>query len=267
MRSPGEEFLGELSDSLGSQFNLRLARALRARVVLFVEGKDMQLLRRLAETVGADRLAAEDGVAVIQLEGFANWDRVPPFSWLINNLLEKSVPVFVVLDRDYRSAAATDEVVRSLKTVGVVPHIWSMKELESYLLSGVTIARLTGATASWVNAELDAIAGQLRGHVFARLHEARVRREVSKDKHMVTVTEEITADFEAMWSVPTGRLGLCPAKDVLSRLNERLADAGHKPTSFRAIARGIRDAELGSEVSGVLKRVEQAIQKSARALR
>lgn len=43
VRAPDERVLTQLSDSLGSHFNLRLARALRARAILFVEGNDARL--------------------------------------------------------------------------------------------------------------------------------------------------------------------------------------------------------------------------------
>jgi hypothetical protein len=101
--SPNKAELASLSASLGTRFNLPLARALRAKSVLFVEGDDVKTLRRLARTAGAHRLASESGVAVIPLRGFDNWAHVEPFTWMSDQLLEGSVEVFVVLDRDYRA--------------------------------------------------------------------------------------------------------------------------------------------------------------------
>jgi hypothetical protein len=55
--APDDATLGQLSAAIGTQFNIRLAKALRSRVVLFLEGDDMKVLRAVAETLGADRLA------------------------------------------------------------------------------------------------------------------------------------------------------------------------------------------------------------------
>ena len=41
-----------LTAALGTAFNLRLARALRSRVAVFVEGNDMVVLKRFAKTLG-----------------------------------------------------------------------------------------------------------------------------------------------------------------------------------------------------------------------
>jgi predicted ATP-dependent endonuclease of OLD family len=92
-----------LNSALGSLFNIRLARALRAKSVLFVEGDDAKILRHLASTAGTARIAAETGIAVIPLRGFDNWEHVEPFSWMSTGLLDDSVKVFVVLDRDYET--------------------------------------------------------------------------------------------------------------------------------------------------------------------
>ena len=87
VRGPTDSQLGEMSSALGSQFNLRLAKALKCKFVLCVEGKDMKLLSILAKTLGADTLADENGVAIIPLGGFGNWEKLEPFKWLLNEFL------------------------------------------------------------------------------------------------------------------------------------------------------------------------------------
>ena len=84
--APDTAVLSELMAAIGTQFNIRLARALRAKQVLFVEGDDMKLLRHLAEAVGARNVAREIDMAVIPLRGYSNWDRIEPFVWLVKDL-------------------------------------------------------------------------------------------------------------------------------------------------------------------------------------
>jgi len=76
VRSPKPAVRAELHRTLGSGFNMDLARTLKARAVVFVEGTDMKVLRLLAVTLGASNLAVESRVATISLEGFDRWDRV-----------------------------------------------------------------------------------------------------------------------------------------------------------------------------------------------
>ncbi len=98
-----DSLLEKLSNTLGSQFNLKLASAMRSRVALLVEGKDMKVLRRIARTIGATSIATDDGVTVIQLNGFSNNGHVEPFKWVVDDLLNGAVACHLLLDRDYRA--------------------------------------------------------------------------------------------------------------------------------------------------------------------
>src|SRR6266568_989079 len=115
-RRAGEPLvLQKLNAVLGSGFNLGLARALRSRVALFVEGEDMKILRNLARAVGAESVRNERGLAVIRLGGFSNWHQVEPFAWLSRDLLGNAVKIYVLLDRDYREDATIETLRDTLK--------------------------------------------------------------------------------------------------------------------------------------------------------
>jgi predicted ATP-dependent endonuclease of OLD family len=163
VRAPDERLLGQLSDAIGSQFNLRLARTLRARAVLFVEGEDMSVLRHIARTLGATELTRETALVTVPLRGFSNWKHVEPFSWLVQDLLEDSVSVMVVLDQDYRTSRQCEQVQAGLREVKVSCHVWRRKELESYLLVPTVIPRLSGADSEAVQEALIECAEQQRG--------------------------------------------------------------------------------------------------------
>src|SRR5581483_10426677 len=173
--SPDAADLSSLSASLGTRFNIRLARALRAKTVLFVEGEDAKTLRHLARTLGAVRVATESGIAVIPLKGFDNWAHVEPFSWMTDQLLEGAVEVFAVLDRDYRADSECKAVKDRLTRLGVHCHIWKRKELESYLLEPSTIARLTGAPDGWLEQALVEAAEESEDYVHAQITSRAIR--------------------------------------------------------------------------------------------
>jgi hypothetical protein len=257
LSAPDNATLDELERSLGSHFRLRVARALRSKLVVFVEGKDMKLLRRLASTVGAQRFANEIDVAVVPLRGFDNWDRIEPFVWLTDDLLGQSVAVQAILDRDYRPEAACRSVKQRLRRVGVVAHVWRRKELESYLLVPTAMARLSGADAAWAQAELEGIAAGLENEVFARFSFERQR--VAAHDHRVQALEDAKAEFDAVWQSHDERLAMCPPKDLLSDLNKKLQAGGWSTLSFEALAKALTEDEVPSEVVNVLDRIEDAL--------
>jgi hypothetical protein len=257
VRSPSEKVASELSASIGSHFNLRLARALRANAVLFVEGDDMRMLRNLGTTTGATRVAAELGIVTIPLRGFSNWQHVEPFAWLLEELLERSVQTMVVLDRDYRVDEQVADVEQRLRDVGVTPHVWKRKELENYLLVPTAIARRSGASVADVTATLDRAAADRKEQVFARVLAERLPLEVPRGRAVTTITEDSRSDFDRSWASVERRPHLCNAKELLSDLNRFLQSHGHRTVSARTLSSGLRRDEIDDEVAEVLYRADE----------
>jgi energy-coupling factor transporter ATP-binding protein EcfA2 len=255
--APEPATLDQLEGALGTQFRLRVARALRSKVVVFVEGKDMKLLRHLATAVGADRFANEVDVAVVPLRGFDNWDRIEPFKWLTDDLLDQSVRVYAILDRDYRPTPACKSVTSRLKGAGVDAHVWRKKELESYLLVPAAIARLSGADEPWLAAELEAIVSGLENEVFARFSYERQR--LAQHDHRVQALQEAKAEFDAAWQSHDERLAMSPPKEILSDLNKKLRSGGWNTLSFEALSKALTADEVSTEVTRILERIEDAL--------
>lgn len=247
-----------LTSTLGTAFNLRLARALRSKVALFVEGLDMGMLRRLAKTAGCTALEREAGVTVIELGGYSRWGQVEPFAWLCTELLPDALKVFVILDRDYRSDAVVEEVEAKFAASGLIGHVWRKKELESYLLTAAAIARLSGDTAEHITVALEEITAGMENEVFSKMLSERMVTEVSAEKHRVSVMVAFKAEFDPVWQDPEFRRNHCPPKQVIARLNERLQGTGHKAVSFSALARAHRVDEIDKELLDALRAVEQA---------
>jgi energy-coupling factor transporter ATP-binding protein EcfA2 len=258
VRGPKAATLAQLSAALGTQFNLRLAKALRARVVLFVEGDDMKIIRSIARTAGAANISTETAMAVIPLEGYDNWEHLEPFSWLWDGLLKKTVPVFVILDRDYRSAVASADVVSRLAAIDITAHVWERKELESYLLVPDALARLSGASAEWVQETLDSSAAAMEHSVFARFLAAE-NKDAEARRKAVPTTERVAEAFAKSWNQEAWRLRHCPPKDLIKKLNSELDAAGHKPVNARRLAAELRRDEIDPEVVNVLMAVETAV--------
>jgi energy-coupling factor transporter ATP-binding protein EcfA2 len=259
VRAPKADALHSLATALGSQFNVRLAKALRARTVVFVEGKDMKIISVLAKTAGALRFASEAGLAVLQLDGFSNWAHVESFKWLLNDFLSQSVKTFVVLDRDYRPPGAVEEVTLRLSDVGVEGHVWSRKELESYLLVPTAISRASGAPYQDVEAILTQSVAGMEAMVFARALDGELQYSRSARQHQVTVTQRFAEDFRKRWSQHDERIRIAPPKEIVHMLNQRLSASGHRPVTAHSLARSLRRAEIDSEMLEVFNRIEMSL--------
>jgi AAA domain, putative AbiEii toxin, Type IV TA system len=258
LRAPKGESLVQLSTALGSQFNLRLARALKTRTVLFVEGQDVKLLGSLAKTLGLTRIHHENGIAVVPLGGFDRWEHVEPFKWLMDEFFEDAAKVHVILDRDYRLDGSIDRVRRRLRAAGITPHVWRRKELENYLIVPSAIARLSGASEGWVEESLESCVLQLEDDVYSQIHAEFMHqgRRQSPRPSEATVSKEAKQRADALWSAPERRLHVCGGKDLLRLLNQRLEKASHETLSPRRLARSLRKGEIAEELRTALSAID-----------
>ncbi len=250
--------LDRLVSELGSAFDLGIARALRSRVALFVEGQDMKILRLLAATAKARTVSRERSpIAVIPLGGYSNWPLIEPFAWMKEHLLQDTVKMFVVLDRDYRTDEECARVVSELNSIGVRAHVWNRKEIESYTLLPEAISRVAGLSTQRCEVILaEAIndqAGEVESNIFGHLSR--------RGKHLdaKTVFAQARERFAEVWADHESRLRSAPPKAVLAAVNERLAEAGGERVSAWKIAKVMHSDELAPEVHALMSDIEDAV--------
>jgi hypothetical protein len=247
--------LQKLNAVLGSGFNLGLARALRSRVALFVEGEDMKVLRNLARAVGAENLRNERGLAVIRLGGFSNWHQVEPFAWLSRDLLGNAVKIYVLLDRDYREDATIDTLRDALKGSDVNVHVWHRKEIESYLLVPQAIARASGLEVGVVEQLMETTIQALRLDAQASFISRR-QQDAKRGTDYKTIVLAALPEFEHAWADLRERIKLVPPKDALAAIAREAQALGARPVSDRSISAAIRGNEVEEEMSRVLLDIE-----------
>ena len=261
IRRPKPASLEDLSTQIGSSFNLRLATALRARTVVFVEGDDMSIIRELAKTIDADHLAGERNCAVIEIKGFSNWVQVEPFKWFVSYFLDGSVEVFVLLDRDYRADAEVGEVRSALEAIDVRAHVWKRKELENYLLDPTALARVSNTRPSYISSQLKSITDAMTEDVLAQFAEKRHFSSPSNRKDMARTVSETNRELRPLAKDPEWRLHRYPAKRILNALNRTLQEAGHTTVSTKNLARQLRPSEIPEEMHTWLHEVDSSIRR------
>jgi hypothetical protein len=212
----------------------------------------------LATTVGATHIEREDWLTVVSLEGIDRADHLDAFAWLIDDVLEKSVKAFVVLDRDYRDSGAVKEIERRMRKRGLSPHFWERHELENYLLAPGAIARVSGADEAWIEAQLAILVDGFEDEVYSGIyaeHQKRLRR-TGVDDGAIGKQAKRTAD--AAWAEADRRIKLAPGKELLGALNQSLQAAGYKTLRARDLARELAESEIPAELRRVLREVDTA---------
>jgi predicted ATPase len=258
-RVDDEGILADLSASIGSPFNLGLARVLRTKVAVFVEGHDMTVLRRLASVADLDALSREQGVAFVPLGGVAKHTALEGFSWLANEFLGSAVRGYVVLDRDYKTDDECHALRDRIRSWALGCHIWRRHELENYLLAPALIGRLTELSVDEAKAVLEQALELVKEEVFAGVFGSRSRPLREQGKSDKTVAQLCRAELNERWVDYDARLALCPGKETLSALNGLLQERGKKALTTRQLCAGMLADEIPEEMRAVLEDLQALV--------
>ncbi|MFC7931746.1 ATP-dependent nuclease [Streptomyces cinereoruber] len=257
VRAPKDSNLEGLNTALGSSFNLAMAKALRARGVIFVEGKDIKTLKRLSMTLGLGRVSEDVSLAVVPMNGYSRWDHAEAFGWFLRNFLGSTVKSLVLLDRDYRTDAQVRDVVERFEAAGVHAHVWKKKELESYLIIPETIARLSKCPTGEVEQIIEGAMEGMRNKVTSRLLAERIVAEKSSGRSVATINENGLNDLSESWARPEFRYSICPPKEVMSAVNRELQGRGYKAVAFDSISKYATVGEIHPEMAELLRSIDR----------
>lgn len=250
-----EAQFADLSQMLGSAFNLSVARALRSKVALFVEGEDLKILRILARRIGALRFTQEEGLAVIPIGGFTHWPSVEAFAWLRDQLLGESVEVHLLLDRDYHPEDVCLGLEAEMLTKGVHAHVWRRKELESYLVELPLMARISKIEMAMAKSWLDEIVGEMKSRVFGQFMRWALEAK-TKGADVSSVSAKALTDFETLWRQENVRPYMVPAKELLKAWNKKCQEGGKVVVTPRKLAESLRVGEMAPELVEVIRSIE-----------
>ncbi|MFZ2448474.1 MAG: AAA family ATPase [Syntrophobacteraceae bacterium] len=275
IRQPGE--LQQVFQTLGSNLNPVLTQLAKTRRVLFVEGKDFQVLSAFARKVGNNRISNRSNFAVVPAEGF-NPNKVRDFIEGIRMTLGGQLLAAVIFDRDYRSQTEATHLEEEFERFCAVARIHKRKEIENFLLHPGAIERAIrtrlaerakrgGTTIEFseqVQEVLERITNPLRHRVQARYLEARKRYEKKIRPELAdeTITERLMAEYDQTWEDIDQRLTMVPGKEVLGMLNTYLQDGYGITITTTLVVSSFRISELPEELTNLLSDIDEfAIQR------
>jgi ABC-type multidrug transport system ATPase subunit len=249
---------------LGSSENAEFARMARAKQIVFFEGKDRRIIRRLAEKIsGTDPLGDTDTIFV-QIEGASQWKRVVNTDWTLQKIFGMEVRIAALFDRDYMTDEEVDEFLSSVNSDRVKCYVLQRKEIENYFLSEGALERAIlhslrkrGLTpdlniirsALW--ALTDAYWHDVQGQIIARELEVRKRKDPSVDPS--TTISKVTLDFQERWSSLEGRFEIVPGKQFISDVSKWLQAEFSSSLTIVQIAEAMRKDEVPADLIEILK--------------
>jgi len=256
------------SGSLGSNLNPILTQLAKTRRVLFVEGKDFQILGRFARKLGFVSVGNRSEFAVVPVEGF-NPERIRSLKAGMETTLGGKVLAAALLDKDYRSDDERKEIGKQCGSFCEYVAIYERKEIENFLLVPAAIDRASARRAADQARRagrdvpysqdalrlLEEFASQKRSYVTAQYVAERRRfvRSKSPSQSDATITEEALVEFEDCWKDVHSRLKVIPGKEALSTFNDTLQKQHGISITATAIIDAMRTDEIADEMKQIIK--------------
>jgi len=257
---------------LGSNLNPTLTQLAKTKRVVFVEGKDFQILSLFARKLGKEQVAIRADFATIPVEGF-NALKVVQMSEGIEITLGCKIAKAVIFDRDYRTENKVNETLEELNKFSSLAWIHSRKEIENYLLIPSAIERAirnhvadrnrrTGDNIEFNENVLDTlnrITEELKVYTMSQI--ILKQKEYIHSKNPLlddsTITEGILKDFESMWGNIEERLIIISGKKVFSALNTYLQENYKITLTPNRIIALIKENEIPEELKELIRKLDE----------
>lgn len=262
---------------LGSNLNPILTQLAKTKRVIFVEGKDFQILSAFARKLGKQEVANRTDFAVVPVEGF-NPQKVSDFSKGIEMTLGTKLQKAVIFDRDYRADDEVSHVCNELKKYVDLAHIHQRKEIENYVLDPCVIDRALAKKISEYNSRTDnnikcdekakdmlvQLTDSMRNRISGQFLSKRMEYERSKHSGLdnATINQRLLEEFDSIWSDLSSRMKIVPGKEVLSNLNNYLQEKYIVTLSPGAIIADMKPDEVSSEICLLMKQLDSFRAKS-----
>jgi energy-coupling factor transporter ATP-binding protein EcfA2 len=270
------EGLQEALFSIGSAQNIHLARLSKGKRVLFFEGDDYKLLKRIGRRLNLESLAGDVGVVVVPIGGFGQLQKIEDAAWTFEKVLKADIEIAAVLDRDYRSS---DEIQKITDTVRQrVPrfHILGAKEVENYLLSPFALSRALNerlaerrgavpndASLEAITERLERVCEAFRNDIVSQLVANKMRFVGRLSTDPATLMNEALAQVDNEWLNLSDKLRIVPGKKVLRALSTELQQEYSVSLTHAQIARNLDPLTMPVEFVHILSDLNDFAESAA----
>lgn len=258
-------------DHIGSAENADFAKLSKVKKLIFVEGDDEKIIRKLAKRLSLQKLQSDREAPIFRLGGFAQSRRAKETVWAFSTLLDVDLDVICLFDRDYRSAEEIEKFTLEMRDRGIMCFVLDQKEIENFLIVPAAIARAFNAKSktykeqgldfseSEVVSIIEQCADDLKidtlSHVVANCISSA--RKSGDKRDTSTIIAEAQTNFENTWATVHGKLKLAPGKTLLKKVLFFIKESKGVSLSVNNVVDQIKEEDLSSSFVDMLKTLEK----------
>ena len=251
----------QIISQIGGIHNLQLARMVNSRRCIFVEGDDLNILKRFQNTLFSDSEYPIDGIPHLSIGGWGGWNYVIGSSMWVQSTMH-DVSKYCVFDRDYHTEEQIQARLSEADKKGIRLKIWGKKELENYLLVPSAISRLLGKLCrgrrNYPNEDatrnkLDEIAELLKDTVVDGMADEIPRATGKTASTAYSLARKVVANG---WGSLEGKMAMISGKAALAELNRWSQEEFKISFTNVRLASELRPNEIDSEIRDFLSAIE-----------
>lgn len=251
-------------ENMGSVHNLMLARLWSAKKFIIVEGKDINILKRIQDTLFPESKEPLESIPQMQCGGWSGWKFALGTNMGFKNSVGEDIIVYSIFDSDYHTKVTIAKRIEDAKKRNIQTHIWSKKEIENYLLIPTAILRIIEKKCTKNKETLSAVQIEKKLNEFCNELKENVIDNISdeyylenKDKGIKEANVHARKRVEKSWDNLKNKLSIVSGKEILSLFSNW--SKSFYGVSFNSInlASELRANEMDDELKAIVTRLEK----------
>jgi predicted ATP-dependent endonuclease of OLD family len=247
--------------NIGSIQNIELARLWSARKLLLVEGKDIDILKKIQDTLFENSEVPFDIIPSMSIGGWGGWNYAIGSKMLLKNAGDDSINVYCIFDSDYHFEDEIKERYLKAKNNHVYLYVWKKKEIENYLIVPSAIARIINKDSKKevsiieiervINRIID---GQKKYIIKCYGDELYIKQRKNNPQLMPSSSyNEAEKIININWK---NKSSLVSGKEVIKRINDYCNKNFNVTFSTRRIALELIKEEIDDELKTIVSKIE-----------
>lgn len=253
----------EVIDRIGGIHNLQLARLWSNKKLLFIEGKDLSILKIFQDLLFPTSSEPLDVLPYFQLGGWGGWNYAVGSSMLLKTGGGESIRKYCIFDRDYHTDEDIAKRYESAKANKITLHVWNKKEIENYAIFPPALSRYINnkkrkgkeVTVSEVEMALESICEELKDETMDLIAEEFIRR--TRPKNAAAAGNKYARDqLKARWVSLSDKLGVVSGKSMIARISSWTQKTYGVGVNPNALARSMHEGEIAPEMRVIITAIE-----------
>jgi energy-coupling factor transporter ATP-binding protein EcfA2 len=251
---------------LGSSENAEFARMARAKRIVFFEGKDRRIIRKLAGKLPGAKTLEDPDTIYTQIEGASQWRRVVDTDWTMQKIFGMEVKIAALFDRDYMAQDEVEEFINKVSSDRVICCVLRRKEIENYFLLEGALERSVISSLKKrdvqlsperVTAKLASLTESYFGDVQAQFiaHALEAGRKKRSGEAPSTTIGRATKEFEKIWNDLGGRFEIIPGKRYFADVARWLQQEYGASLTLSQVGDAIRQHEIPNDLGDVFQQI------------